>query len=145
MSASAQKPVYPNHHDIEVVVHSDGQLQHRILVVDEQAHILRVLRLNLTRLGYVVDMALSSDCALNLMREHHYNVLVITSDLPDMNARQLCEKIEHQFAQSSPLILVGVGHDESWADNAACVERLMLPVSLKRIVVRLSEEFAGHG
>ena len=142
MSASAQKAVYLNHPYDEDVVHSEGSVQHRVLVVDEQAHILRVLRSNLDRHGYAVDMALSSEYALRLMREHHFDVLIITSDLPDMNARQLCENIDLQSALTRPLVLLGTELEESWADNAAGIECLGSPVSLKRILARLDDEFS---
>jgi len=142
MSASAQKPPYQNHPNAEFVVHSDNGSKPRILVVDEQAHILRVLRSNLERDGYLVDMALSSESALSLMQVKQHDVLIITSDLPDMNAWQLCDNVENQLGKDSPLILVSAGQAFSWKKKIARIERLAMPVSLKQIVGRLHDEFA---
>ncbi len=141
MSASAQKAMYQDDPDIHNVVHSDSQVVRKVLLVDEQAHILRVLRLNLDRQGYEVDMALNSENALFMMREHSYDVLIITSDLPDMSARQLCENLEQQLVNNNPLVLVGAREDDAWLESSSTAERLDVPVSLRWIVARLSEAF----
>ena len=144
MSASAQKALYQEHPNVDVVVHSEGGVKRNVLIVDEQAHILRVLRAKLDQNGYKVDMALRFESALKLMRERHYDVLIITSDLPDMNTRQLCENNEKGFNPGSTLVLVSAGLVESWTSKAFRVEPLDAPVSMQKIVRRLKAEFADH-
>ena len=126
------------------MVHSEGAAQRKVLLVDEQAHILRVIRLNLGRHGYEVDMALNSENALRLIRENQYDVLIITSDLPDMTAKRLCENLEYQLVNNRPLILVGAREEDTWLDSSKAAERLDIPVSLRWIVARLSEAFGDY-
>lgn len=144
MSASAQKAMYQDDPDEANVGHSESAAQRKVLLVDEQAHILRVMRLNLDRHGYEVDMALCSENALSLIRENQYDVLIITSDLPDMTAKTLCENLEQQLVSNRPLILVGAREDEIWLESSAAAERLDIPVSLRWIVARLSEAFGDY-
>ncbi len=93
---------------------------------------------------YEVDMALNSENALCLIRENHYDVLIITSDLPDMTAKRLCENLEHQLVNNRPLILVGAREEDTWLDSSKAAERLDVPVSLRWIVARLSEAFGDY-
>jgi DNA-binding response OmpR family regulator len=141
MSASAQKAVYQDEHDLTDVVHSDGQSHRRVLLIDEQAHVLRVLRLNLDRHGYEAEMAMSSENALYMVQENQFDVVIITSDLPDMSAQQLCEIFELKAGLKCPLILVGVTDKDSWINSSPSVERMEKPVSLLWIVARLNEAF----
>lgn len=141
MSASAQKAVYQDEHELFDVGHSDVQSPRKVLLVDEQAHVLRVMRLNLDRHGYDVEMAVNSENALHLVLESRYDVVIITSDLPDMSAQQLCENIELKAGPNCPLTLVGAINDDSWIQSSAFAEKLENPVSLRWIVARLSEVF----
>lgn len=141
MSSSAQKAVYQDENELNDAVHSDGQSHRKVLLVDEQAHVLRVMRLNLDRHGYDVEMAMNSENALRLVLENQYDVIIITSDLPDMSAQQLCENIELKAAQNCPLTLVGAIDDDSWVQSSEFAEKLEKPVSLRWIVARLSDLF----
>lgn len=141
MSASAQKAVQLERIDSEGVVREGSSSKRRILLVDEQAHVLRVMRLNLDRLGYLVDTAVNSENALLLLRKHRYDALIMTSDMPDMSTQQLCENATRDCGTTVPLMLISGGGDDSWVDASSIVERLDKPVSLRWIVARLGEVF----
>lgn len=120
----------------------------RVLLVDDQAHVLRVMKLTLDRNGYEVDTALNGEVALQLLTEHRYDAVVTDSDMPHMDGRTLCEHIHQQHLDETPFILV-VGSDEpeptelNWIDEFDNTERMDKPVSLRWLVARLSEYF-GH-
>lgn len=141
MSASAQKVVYQDDYEIGYGAHSGSQLRCKVLLIDEQAHVLRVLRLNLDRHGYDADVARSSEKALLMVQENQYNVIIITSDLPDMSAQQLCELFEKKSEPDCPLMLVGTTGNDKWINSHSCVERLEKPVSLPWVVTRLNDAF----
>lgn len=118
----------------------------RILLVDEQAHVLRVIRLNLERCGYLVDAVLSAELALHHVRVQRYDALIMTSDLPDMTSVQLCERTQvlleaHSPSLQHPLILVGCNEDVEWTGKVDNREPLNRPVSLKLILARLGTYF----
>jgi CheY-like chemotaxis protein len=147
MSASAHKSV-----DNGEPVH-DGTCPRSVLLVDEQAHVLRVMRLNMERCGYQVDAAWHADYALQQIRSRHYDALIVTSDLPDMSARELCERAHQTLLDDQtgrlPLLLVGCDQgedsrcdqDTDWLDECQA-EQLPIPLSLKWILRRLGDVFA---
>lgn len=118
----------------------------RILLVDEQAHVLRVIRLNLERCGYLVDAVLSADLALQHVRKHCYDAVIMTSDLPDMTSAQLCERMQVLLDADlsdvpRPLFLVGRDEGVEWTCEVENREALSRPVSLKLILARLETLF----
>lgn len=118
----------------------------RILLVDEQAHVLRVIRLNMERCGYLVDAVLSAELALQHVRAYCYDAVIMTSDLPEMTSGQLCERTQVLLEGSSryvrkPLILVGRDQDAEWKSEFNYCEPFSRPVSLRLILARLGKHF----
>ena len=127
----------------------------RILLVDDQAHVLRVIKLSLDRNGFEVDTALSGDTALAMLKSagahasdnRHYDVLITDADMPGMNGMALCESVYREFSHGSPLMFI-VGEDgdtslSEWAGKHRGTELLEKPISLGWLVSRLDEHF-GH-
>jgi CheY-like chemotaxis protein len=144
MSASAQNFASHSFAAEGTVRTTDAIQQRRILLVDEEAHVLRVMRLNLDRHGYEVDTALSSEAALQLLREQRYDVLIMSGEMPDMSAHQLCKSAAYQLDTEVPLILIMACDGDGWIDDLPFVERLDEPLSLRWIVARLSESFGDY-
>jgi two-component system phosphate regulon response regulator PhoB len=65
----------------------------RILVVDDEAPILDLLRDTLTAEGYEVDVAATSEAALALVRESIYDAALLDFNLPDMDGVMLHHRI----------------------------------------------------
>ena len=119
------------------------RLKH-ILLVDDEAHVLRVLRLILDRNGYEVDTALDGEVALRMVRERRYHALIVGAEF----AREgggLYESVRRLFGEDAPLMLV-MDEDEagSGVSYPTGVERLERPVSLRWIVARLNEYFGDY-
>lgn len=144
MSVSAHKFASLSSCAEDAVHAADTVQQRRILLVDEEAHVLRVMRLNLDRHGYEVDTALSSEAALQLLREQPYDVLIMSGEMPDMSARHLCESAALQLGEAVPLMLIMASDEDTWIDELSFVERLDKPVSLRWVVARLSETFGDY-
>jgi len=67
----------------------------RILVVDDEAEVLELLRDVLVSEGYAVDTAPGAAGALQLIRENIYDIALLDFNLPDMNGVML----HHQIRQ----------------------------------------------
>ncbi len=65
----------------------------RILIVDDEAEIVDLLRDVLTEEGYVVDAAATAAGALALIRENIYDVALLDFNLPDMDGVMLHRQI----------------------------------------------------
>ena len=71
----------------------------RILVVDDEAEIVELLRDVLTAEGYVVDAAPDADASLQLIRENIYDLALLDFNLPDMNGVMLHHQIRQMDAE----------------------------------------------
>lgn len=66
-----------------------------VLVVEDEASVLRLARRVLGKLGYTLLSTQSPDKALNMVREHTEKIHLLITDvvLPEMSGRELAEKI----------------------------------------------------
>ncbi len=119
----------------------------RILLVDDDAHVLHVMRRALDRNGYEVDAALSGAIAMRLLGETAYHVIVVGADLVDMPGRALCESIQKSHPERCLLLFLVEGSSQAVPIDPSSqmpgVELLDKPVSLRWLVARLNEYF-GH-
>lgn len=125
----------------------------RILIVDDQAPIIRVMKLGLEDAGYEVDSASNgSECLVKLC-EGHPDFLVTDIDMPRMNGKELCLAIEEQFPDRAFPIVVLTSRTElehrDWTgviDNLTFMEK---PVSVRRLLSHIgksleeSDQLAG--
>lgn len=120
----------------------------KILLVDDQAHVLRVIKLSLDRNGYEVDTALNGEIALRMMNETEYDVLIADCDMPGMNGLELCEAVHREFDQAAPLIFLSAPEMSSdltsWTARFPHTEFLEKPMSLRWLVARLNEFFGCY-
>lgn len=119
----------------------------RILLVDDEAHVLRVIKLSLDRNGFEVDTALSAEIALKMLRETEFDVVITDIDMPVMNGKELCETVARDFGADAPFaVVVTNAIDEEakqWVANLSKTELVEKPMSLRWLVARLNEYF-GH-
>lgn len=88
----------------------------RILVVDDEAPIVDLLREILTTRGYAVDSAGDAEAALDLVREHIFDAAILDFDLPDMNGVMLHRLIRQMDEELSEHTLFVSGMDQSDQD-----------------------------
>lgn len=146
MAASAKK--------IEAVLDSEAMkpassnVLKRILLVDNQAHVLRVMKSSLNRNGYEVDTALSGDVALRMLRESRYDVLIADNAMVKMEGKQLVETVADQFRSRAPaMFLITDKADDQlqgWSEAIARTECVAKPLSLRYLVARLNELFGSY-
>lgn len=117
----------------------------RILLVDNQAHVLRVMKSTLDRNGYEVDTALSGDVALGMLRETQYDVLITDNGLAKLDGQQLIDTIAAQFRSRAPAMFLVTDKNaddlEQWCDKVDRTECIEKPISLRYLVGRLNELF----
>lgn len=119
----------------------------RILIVDDEAHVIRVLRLMLEREGYLVDGAADGTEALAKMDAQLPDVLVTDIQMEGMNGRELCRAARARYPGNRFLILVmtsmTASEERVWVRELAQVEFLEKPLSPRQLVARLAAHFAA--
>ena len=68
----------------------------RILVVDDDPQIRRVMRVTLTGQGYEVDDAKSGEAALEKLREARFDLVLLDLNMPGMGGLETCREIRAQ-------------------------------------------------
>ena len=68
----------------------------RILVVDDDPQIRRVMRMTLTGQGYEVDDAKEGEAALNKLREGRFDLVLLDMNMPGLGGLETCRAIRAQ-------------------------------------------------
>jgi two-component system, OmpR family, KDP operon response regulator KdpE len=68
----------------------------RILVVDDDPQIRRVMRVTLTGQGYEVDDAKSGEAALERLRDQRFDLVLLDMNMPGMGGLETCRAIRGQ-------------------------------------------------
>ncbi len=119
----------------------------RVLIVDDHAPVIRVMRLGLEQAGYAVDTARNgSECLLNLIREHP-DFLVTDIDMPRMSGKELCLAIEEQYPDRQFPIVVLTSRTElehrDWTSSIDNLTFMEKPVSMRRLVAHVDRALGG--
>jgi DNA-binding response OmpR family regulator len=121
----------------------------RILLVDDEPHVIRVLRLALERQGYQVDSCSNGEQALARIHAESPDVLITDIDMPRMDGVELCRRISQELPDRSFLITVLTGKTASEPrglvaelENIAFIEK---PLSLRKLLTRLDGYFDQQG
>jgi two-component system KDP operon response regulator KdpE len=110
----------------------------RVLVIDDEASILRALRINLTARKYEVSTAADGATGLALTARRHPDVLILDLGLPDMDG---CDVIRGIRGWSSvPIIVLSVRERESQkvaALDAGADDYVTKPFGMDELLARL--------
>lgn len=119
----------------------------RILVADDEPHVVRVLKMALERAGYSVDSAPNGQAALERIRARHPDVLVTDIQMPLMSGRELCQRIQEEIPEREFLIFVVASRTEvehrEWSNSMSNLRFLEKPLSVRKLVAVI-EEYAEN-
>jgi two-component system alkaline phosphatase synthesis response regulator PhoP len=110
----------------------------RVMIVDDHAPVIRVLKLGLEEAGYEVETAGNgSECLVKLC-DAQPDFLVTDIDMPRMNGKELCLAIEKQFPDRVFPIVVLTSRTElehrNWTADIENLSFMEKPVSIRRLV-----------
>jgi two-component system, OmpR family, KDP operon response regulator KdpE len=110
----------------------------RILVVDDEPQIRRVMRTALTAQGYFVMAAKSGDEALDKLRQERFDLALLDVNMPGMNGLETCREIRH--SSDIAIIMLTVRNAES--DKVAALDSgaddyITKPFSMPELLARI--------
>ena len=109
-----------------------------VLVVDDDVHILRLMRRILELEGYRPLTASNGDAALSLLEEESPNLVLLDIMMPDMDGYTVCRRIR-EFSQI-PIIMVTAKDDEEekvQGLDAGADDYVTKPFSARELVARV--------
>ncbi|MDD5129067.1 MAG: response regulator [Candidatus Omnitrophica bacterium] len=85
----------------------------KILIVDDEANFLKILKLNLEAKGYAVVTALEGEEALNKLKSENPDVVILDVMLPKLNGDEVCRRIRSDpiFSKIPVIMLTGKDTD----------------------------------
>ena len=112
-----------------------------ILVVDDERHVTRLIRLRLEGAGYQVETAHDGTEALERLERGGFDAVVTDFNMPRMDGQELCEAIRARFPEHPlPIFLMTARIDSAlraWAESLPGIDYLEKPISLRELVSRL--------
>ncbi|MEZ4503471.1 MAG: response regulator transcription factor [Dehalococcoidia bacterium] len=110
----------------------------RVLVVDDERPILRVVSSNLERRGFQTDTAATGAEALDAYRRHKPDVVVLDLGLPDMDGVEIIRAIRE--AAATPVIVLSAREaerDKVEALDAGADDYVSKPFGIEELLARI--------
>ena len=110
----------------------------RILVVDDEPQITRVLRTSLSTQGYEVRIANNGEAALTVFDEWNPDLVITDLSMPKMTGIELCENIRDH--SQVPIIILSVkGEDKIKVDalDKGADDYVTKPFSINELLARI--------
>ena len=115
-------------------------MSQRVLVVDDEAPVVELLREGLAPAGYEVEGAPSAAAALELIRDRLFDAAIIDFVLPDMNGLMLHSRIRQldpELAQNTVFISGHAQTDDDLSYYAAVGGFIEKPFELSDVVAAI--------
>jgi two-component system, OmpR family, KDP operon response regulator KdpE len=125
----------------------------RILVVDDEPQITRVLRASLSSQGYDIRVANDGETALEIMKDWAPDLVITDLSMPHMDGLELCRKL--RLVTKIPIIVLSVRGEERTkvqALDAGADDYVTKPFGIEELLARVranlrrapAEEQASH-
>lgn len=126
---------------------SDDENPRKILIVDDDPHIPRVLKMRLEREGYDVTTAVNGEQGLELFRAGSFDLVMTDQMMPKMTGIEFAKKMrEVQPEPTIPVIfLTGTMREEEldFFDSLENAHRIPKPPSTKLVLKLINSLFDG--
>lgn len=115
----------------------------RILLVDDEATVRRVMRISLEKAGFEVTAAENGEVAMVELRKSHPDVLITDIEMPRMNGRALCAAVEKEFPDRQFPIFVVTSLTERehrrWSAQISDLYFAEKPISVRTLIKQLND------
>ncbi len=121
----------------------------RILIVDDEPHMTRVLKLYLERAGYHVVTRPNGMEALSVIENEAPDAMITDIQMPVMTGKELCLELESRMPNRTfPIfVMTSMTDDEhrDWTRRVKDIEFLEKPLSMRVLASRLEKYFQSAG
>ncbi len=118
----------------------------RILIIDDEATIREILRLNLESHFYKIAEAANGVMGLKMAAEFHPHLIILDLGLPDLNGLEILKQI--RLWTSVPVIILTVNDDEQTKVkllDAGADDYLSKPFGIHELLARVRVSLRTHG
>jgi DNA-binding NtrC family response regulator len=114
----------------------------RILIVDDDENIRKVLTMILEDEGYVVDQAETAEQAIEKTEKNFYNMALIDIRLPDMEGIELLTKMKDTVPKMRKIIITGYPtlQNAIEAVNRGADAYILKPFDINKVLATIKEQ-----
>jgi len=129
--------------DVAVETREDD-VNRRILVVDDEPQIRRILRAVLAAKRYEVTEAASGEIALQLIQSEKYDLVLLDINMPGITGIEVCREV--RASSTIPIVIMSAG-EESKAEalEAGANNYLKKPFSVSQVFACVDSNLAEAG
>ena len=110
----------------------------KILVVDDDPQLRRVMKAALTRQGYIIEDARSGEAALEKLRDERYDLVILDRNMPGMGGIEACRSIrEHSDIGIIMLTVRKTELEKIEALDAGADDYITKPFSMPELLARI--------
>lgn len=110
----------------------------RLLIVDRESAIRNAIKQVAMVQGYAFDEAADGIAALKLFRRHDYNVVLLDTDLPELDGKNVCRQIRK--VSDVPILIISAScseQDKLSAFELGADDYIAKPFSPKEVLARV--------
>lgn len=111
----------------------------KILIIDDELETINPLKSYLINIGYIVNISLNAQKALELIKQNKYSLIILDLNLPDLNGEIVCQKIRH-LEKNIPILIISGDNQATRKTallNSGADDYLEKPFSPEELVARL--------
>ena len=121
---------------------------YRILVVDDEPHIVQILRFTLEKAGYQVSTADNGQTALDRINELQPNLVILDIMMPIMDGYEVCRRMREDFKMNQiPVIMLSAKGDlpeRVRGLEGGANDYLIKPYSNEELLLRVNNVLQWH-
>ena len=118
----------------------------KILVADDETHILHVVSLKLRNAGFIVLTARDGQEALELAQQEKPDLIITDYHMPQLSGLELCQRLKRDRATSGiPAIMLtarGYHLDPNDTEQSGILRMLSKPFSPRQLLTTVNEVLA---
>ena len=93
----------------------------KVLIVDDEEHIRELIKFNLKKEGYDIEVAVNGTEALNIIREIKFDLILLDLMLPEIDGLEVCKEIRRNEETSDIPVMMITAKGEEF-DKVLCLE-----------------------
>jgi two-component system, OmpR family, response regulator MprA len=113
-------------------------MNERILIIEDDPAILKVLQRGLAYEGYMVDVTIDGRAGLNMARDHHPDLVILDWMLPGIDGLEVCRRL--RMGGNLPILMLTAKdtvHDRVQGLDAGADDYLVKPFNLDELTARI--------